>query len=189
MSKTRHKARRLATQALYSWHMSGQNLADIEREYSSDHDMSKVDVAYFQELLHRVPEKLQELDGHILPLLDRPQEEVDPVERAILRLSTYELAFRLDVPYRVVINEGVELAKTFGAEQGHKYVNSVLDGVAQKLRADEITAYVAKGGNTRNAGRGKTGPASATAAPRKKATVKIAFKNRSVKKHTPNVGK
>jgi len=187
MSKARHRARRLATQALYSWHMSGQDLADIEREYSADHDMSKVDVAYFQELLHRVPEKLEELDGYIQPLLDRAQDEVDPVERAVLRLSTYELAFRLDVPYRVVINEGVELAKTFGAEQGHKYVNSVLDGVAQKLRGDEIRAHAGSGG-------GRRGTVEATAdapaaAPRKKATVKIATRKRSVKRRITRPGR
>lgn len=140
MSKARHKARRLATQALYTWQMSGQDLADIEGQYSLDHDMSKVDAEYFRELLHKVPAHLSELDEYIAPLLDRTIDEVDPVERAILRLGSYELAFRLDVPYRVVINEAVNLAKTFGADQSHKYINGVLDGVAKKLRAVEIKA-------------------------------------------------
>ena len=140
MSKARHKARRLATQALYTWQMGGQDLVDIEAQCREDHDMAKLDEAYFVELLHQVPRHLEELDAHIAPLLDRTMKEVDPVERAILRLGTYELVHRLDVPYRVVINEGVELAKTFGAEDGHKYVNSILDGVARKVRAIEIKA-------------------------------------------------
>lgn len=140
MSQTRHKARRLATQALYTWQMAGQNLADIESEYSLDHDMTKVDGEYFHELLHKVPAHLDELDAQIAPLLDRSIDEVDGVERAILRLGCYELAHRLDVPYRVVINESVKLAKTFGADQSHKYINGILDGVAKKLRAPEIAA-------------------------------------------------
>jgi N utilization substance protein B len=140
MSKPRHKARRCATQALYTWQMTGQDVADIDEAYQLEHDMSKVDVEYFRELLHQVPLRLHELDDHITPLLDRPLQEVDPVERAILRLATYEMEFRLDVPYRVIINEAVELAKTYGAEHGHKYVNSIIDGVAKKLRKTEIEA-------------------------------------------------
>ena len=81
---------------------------------------------------------MHELDDHLLPFLDRPINEVDPVERAVLRLAAYELQFCLDVPYRVVINESIELAKRFGAEHGHKYVNGVVDQIAQKLRAVEI---------------------------------------------------
>ncbi len=140
MSQTRHKARRLATQALYSWQMAGRNLADIEAEYRQDHDMSKVDGEYFHELLHQVPAHLDELDAQLAPLLDRGIETVDGVERAILRLGCYELAHRLDVPYRVVINESVKLAKTFGADQSHKYINGILDGLAKKLRAVEVNA-------------------------------------------------
>jgi N utilization substance protein B len=140
MSNPRHKARRLATQALYTWQMSGGDLADIDQQYCMEHDMSKVDAAYFHELLHQVPAHIAELDAQITPLLDRPMEEVDPVERAVLRLSTYELLHRLDVPYRVVINEGIMLAKVFGASEGHKYVNSILDGVARQARSVEINA-------------------------------------------------
>lgn len=140
MSQTRHKARRLATQALYTWQVAGQDLADIEAQYCLDQDMSKIDGEYFHELLHKVPEHVDELDEHFESLLDRGIEEVDAVERAILRLGCYELAYRLDVPYRVVINESVKLAKTFGADQSHKYINGILDGVAKKLRAAEINA-------------------------------------------------
>ncbi|MBL1276904.1 MAG: transcription antitermination factor NusB [Ectothiorhodospiraceae bacterium] len=140
MSQIRQKARRLATQALYTWQVAGQDLVDIEREYLLDQDMSKIDGDYFHELLHNVPARLDEIDAHFVPLLDRRVEEVDAVERAILRLGVYELAFRLDVPYRVVINEAIKLAKTFGADQSHKYINGILDGVAKNLRAAEIKA-------------------------------------------------
>lgn len=140
MSQTRHKARRLATQALYTWQMAGQDLADIEAQYCTDLDMSKIDGEYFHELLHKVPARIDELDEHIIPLLDRALEEVGGVERAILRLGCYELAFRLDVPYRVVINESIKLAKIFGADQSHKFINGILDGMAKKLRSTEINA-------------------------------------------------
>ncbi|MEW5756672.1 MAG: transcription antitermination factor NusB [Pseudomonadota bacterium] len=140
MSSSRHKARQCAVQALYQWQLTGQDVADIDRQFIEEHDMKGVKVDYFQELLHQVLLHLHELDDHMAPLLDRPVQEVDPVERAILRLGIYELKFRLDVPYRVVINEGVELAKTFGAEHGHKYVNSILDGVARQVRTAEIEA-------------------------------------------------
>ncbi|MCK4742688.1 MAG: transcription antitermination factor NusB [Sulfuriflexus sp.] len=138
MSNARTKARRNVVQALYQWQLSGGNLADIQAQFLSEYDMKKVDVEYFKELFRQVPLHLHELDDHLLPFLDRPVDEVDPVERAVLRLATYELEFCLDVPYRVVINESVELAKRFGAEHGHKYVNGVVDQVAKKLRAVEM---------------------------------------------------
>jgi len=138
MSNARTKARRNVVQALYQWQLSGGNLADIQAQFLSEYDMKKVDVEYFKELFRQVPLHLHELDDHLLPFLDRPVDEVDPVERAILRLATYELEFCLDVPYRVVINESVELAKRFGAEHGHKYVNGIVDEVAKKLRATEM---------------------------------------------------
>lgn len=140
MSKARSLARRCAVQAIYTWLLTGNELADIDNDFRSDHDMSGVEIKYFQELLHQVVLHKSELDDHLAPLLDRPIDEVDPVERAILRIGAYELEFRPDVPYRVVINESVELAKTFGAEHGHKYVNGILDGVAKKLRSAEIEA-------------------------------------------------
>lgn len=140
MSQTRHKARRLAVQALYTWQMGGQDLSVIEADYAQDHDLGKLDADYFRELLHQVPAHLQELDAHLAPLLDRPIKEVDAVERAVLRLGAYELAYRLDVPYRVVINEAVKLAKVFGADQSHKYINGILDAAARQLRAVEVKA-------------------------------------------------
>jgi transcription antitermination protein NusB len=137
-SRARSRARRYAVQALYQWQLAGQNVADIEKQFVVEHDMTGGDLEYFSELLHQVPRYLEEIDEHLRPFLDRSIKEVDPVERAILRIGTYELARRLDVPYRVTINECVELAKTFGAEQGHKFVNGVLDKVARQLRSAEI---------------------------------------------------
>lgn len=137
MSRARGRARWFAVQALYQWQLTGQNLNDIEQQFLAEEAIGKCDIEYFRELLYRIPKHLDELDGHLRPFLDRPIGEVDPVERAILRIGAYEFAFRLDIPYRVVINEAVERAKTFGAEQGHKFVNGVLDRVAKELRAAE----------------------------------------------------
>ncbi len=134
------RARRTALQALYQWDLGKQNLGDIEVQFFQAQDMRRVDTVYFRELLHEVPAHLSGLDEEITPCLDRPLNQVDPVERAILRIGAYELAFRPEIPWRVVINEAVELAKMFGGEQGHKYVNSVLDRLARKLRAVEITS-------------------------------------------------
>jgi len=140
MSKSRSLARKRAVQALYMWEMTGTDLSTIDQQFLLEHDMSKVDVKYFQELLHKVPKNIDVIDEDIHEFLDRPFNEVDPVERAVMRLGVYELKFRVDIPYRVVINESVELAKIFGAEDGYKYVNSILDGAAKKLRSKEIKA-------------------------------------------------
>jgi N utilization substance protein B len=140
VSRARSLARHKAVQALYQWQVSRQDMNEIDAQFSEEQDMRKVDIAYFQELLHQVPKRLEELDAQIAPALDRALAEVDPVERAILRIGAYELQFRPDIPYRVVINEAIEMAKTFGGEQGHKYVNSVLDKLARKLRFTEMKA-------------------------------------------------
>jgi N utilization substance protein B len=140
MSRARHLARKRAVQALYMWEMTGEDVSDIDAQFLLEHDMKNVDIKYFKELLHQVPARVKELDEHISPLLDRPFNELDPVECAIMRLGVYELQHRIDIPYKVVINEAVELTKIFGAEEGHKYVNSILDKVAKKLRSIEINA-------------------------------------------------
>lgn len=137
---TRRVARSLAMQALYQWHMAGQSLNEIEAQFRVDNDFSGVDGNYFHELLTGVARAKTEVDGAIVPHLDRPLEELDPVELAVLRLSTFELMHRIDVPYRVVINEGIELAKVFGATDGHKFVNGVLDKLAPTLREAEVKA-------------------------------------------------
>jgi len=147
MSQTRHNARQAAVQAIYQWLLTGKEVDYIDEQFLADHDLTNVDVDYFKELLHKIPLHLHEIEDHFVPMLDRKLSELDPVECAILHIGTYELEFRLDVPYRVIINESVELAKTFGAEHGHKYVNSILDKVAHKLREAEINAQNSNSGN------------------------------------------
>ncbi|MDX5373503.1 MAG: transcription antitermination factor NusB [Pseudomonadaceae bacterium] len=136
----RRVARSLAMQALYQWHMAGQSLNEIEAQFRVDNDFSGVDGAYFHEILTGVARQKPELDAAFAPFLSIPLEELDPVELAILRLSAWELKSRVDVPYKVVINEGIELAKVFGATDGHKFVNGVLDKLAPVLRAAEVKA-------------------------------------------------
>lgn len=136
----RRRARRCAMQALYQWQISGLDLNEIEKQFLVDQDMSKVDLDYFHELLHQIPARLDQLDSILKEHIDRPMEEVDPVERAILRIGVFELQIRSDIPYRVVLNESVQLARRFGATDGHKYINGVLDKVAKDLRSAEIQA-------------------------------------------------
>lgn len=130
----RRKARRFALQGLYEWQLSGNPAHEIEARYRVENAMHKVDLDYFHELLHRIPVEADALDALFEPHLDRAFAALDPVELATLRIGAYELKHRLDVPYRVVINEGIELAKTFGASESHKYINGVLDKLAAELR-------------------------------------------------------
>lgn len=136
----RRKARRLALQALYQWHITANSISQIEAEFLADNDMSKVDKEYFSEVVRGVPATRSELDDHIETFTDRPVQDMTPVELAILRMGAYELIHRIDVPFKVIINEGVELSKIFGASEGHRYVNGVLDKLAQRLRVTEVTA-------------------------------------------------
>jgi N utilization substance protein B len=142
MSKTKakQKARKLSLQALYSWDMGGIDLQTIEVNFHTENDMSKVDTDLFKSLLYEVPKNLEKIDEAYQPHLDREQEQLDPVSRAILRISTYELLFSIEVPYKVAINEGVNLAKTFGPTDAYKFINGVLDQVAAQSRAVEIAA-------------------------------------------------
>ncbi len=142
----RSAARRKALQALYQWDMAGGTVGTIIEQFrESQPDMHEIEHAYFEELVHGVPEQLSQIDNHLQPHLDRPMEQLDPIERCILRVGIFELVNRQDVPYRVVINESVELAKQFGAEDGHKYVNGVLDKLAGHLRYAETAAARRKG--------------------------------------------
>ncbi len=131
-------ARRVALQALYQWQLSGLDLNEIEKQFRQEQDLRKADIKYFTELLHKIPACLDELDEELKEYLDRDVEELDPVERAILRLGVYELKFKIEVPYKVVINEAVNLAKTFGSTDSYKYVNGVLDKLSMQLRPVEI---------------------------------------------------
>lgn len=138
MSRGRSKARRCALQALYQWQVAGQNLGDIESQFLTEQDVAGADQSYFSELLHGVPRQLDEIDARYRAFLDRGIGDLDPVELAILRIGVYELMNRPEIPYRVIINEAVELAKTFGAEQSHRYINGVLDKVAREQRTAEV---------------------------------------------------
>jgi len=136
-AQARSRARRYGMQALYQWDLSGLDLAEIQRQFFEVEDFSNADGGYFIELLSGVNAHIDRIDTQISEVIDRPIVQVDPVERAILRIACYELLFRHDVPYRVSINEAVLLAKKFGAEQGHAFVNGVLDRLARKLRPTE----------------------------------------------------
>jgi N utilization substance protein B len=130
----RRKARGLAVQAIYSWQLSQNHVSDIEQQMLLDNDVSKIDVEYFQEIVRGVAAHYKELDVALSPYTERPFEEVDQIEKAVLRLSAYELKYRVDVPYKVAINEGIELAKKFGADDSHRFVNGVLDKAVKDLR-------------------------------------------------------
>jgi len=130
-------ARRCAAQALYQWQMTGQDPSQIAAQFLADEDLPKADPDFFQELVHQVPARAAELDAALEPFLDRPLAQVDPVEHAILRIGSYELLHCPELAYRIVINEAVELAKLFGAEQGHRFVNGVLDRLARAARPGE----------------------------------------------------
>jgi N utilization substance protein B len=138
--KEKQKARRMLLQALYSWDVGGTDLVDIEAEFHTDNDMRKVDTALFHTILFGVPKNLAQIDGTYSSYLDRENKQLDPVSRAVLRLSSYEMVFSIDVPYKVVINEGVNLAKTYGPTDAYKFINGVLDKVAIEHRAAEVAA-------------------------------------------------
>src|SRR6185295_9658613 len=112
---SRHKARRAAVQALYQWQLTGQTPSEIEKHFILAHEMKDVDVEYFHLLICEIPAHCLGLDDHLTPHLDRKVNEVDPVELACLRLGAYEFQFHPEIPYKVILNEAVELAKTFGA--------------------------------------------------------------------------
>jgi N utilization substance protein B len=136
----RTRARRRALQAVYAWQLSGATARDIVTQFAHEQAREIADLAYFEDLVHGVDTHRDELDAALAPYLDRTMEEVDPIERAALRIAAYEFAHRQDVPYRVVINEALESVKRFGSEHGHTYVNGVLDHAAAALRSVEVQA-------------------------------------------------
>ena len=144
ITSDRSRARRYAVQALYEWQVSGNLPKEIEQQFLIEHQTRKFDRPYFHELLSGVAEQVEELDAKISPLSDRPFAEIDIVEKAILRLGCFELINRIDIPYRVVINEAIELTKTFGADKAHKFVNGTMDKLAEDIRQAEVAAK--KGG-------------------------------------------
>ncbi len=133
----RGRARRRALQAIYAWQLSGTPIDQVIEQFADEQQMEIADVGYFEALVRGVAAQCADLDGSLQPWLDRDIAAIDPIERAVLRLGTFELRHRADVPYRVIINEAVDIAKRFGAMHGHTFVNGVLDRVAAHSRAAE----------------------------------------------------
>jgi N utilization substance protein B len=140
--RARSLARKFAMQALYQWQLTAQSYSELLNQYAQDDGFADADREYFEALLKGTTESSESLDVEIGSLVDRPVAQLDPVEHAVLMIGIHELRHSLDVPYRVVINEGVELAKRFGATDGHKFVNAVLDRAARSLRSTEQAAAV-----------------------------------------------
>ena len=135
----RRRARECAVQALYSWSISQISAEEIELAFvtdafaGEDEIEAKVDMPYFRKLFRGTVANIEAVDASIRPYLDRDENEVDPIERSVLRMSAYELQFELDAPYKVVINEAIEVARAFGSDDSHKYINSILDKLAPAL--------------------------------------------------------
>jgi N utilization substance protein B len=147
MSNPKTNARKAAVQAIYQWQITGQNLNLIEQYFIDEQffvEGEEIQRAYFSEIFHGVPQNLIAIDELLSGFVDREVDAVDPVERAVLRLATYELLHAEDTPYKVIINEAINLAKDFGADGSHRYINGILDKVAQKQRPDEIKAKTKK---------------------------------------------
>jgi len=136
MAGSRHQARQAAVQALYQWDLTEQAPSDILEHFILQHDLEQADLDYFHVLVREVPMYRQEIHDQLVPYLDRDMESVDPVERAILRIGAYELEYRPEIPTRVILNEAIELAKTFGSDYSYRFVNGVLDKLAHKLRSN-----------------------------------------------------
>ena len=136
----RSRARRRALQAIYAWQMSDSPIERVIEQFRNEQDMEVADLAYFEDLVRGVHQHRDDLDAGLSAYIDRTIAQVDPIERAVLRIAAFELKFRPDVPYRVVINEAIETTKRFGADQGHTYVNGVLDRAAADWRAVEVQA-------------------------------------------------
>lgn len=134
----RSRSRRFLVQALYQAQMTGEAPGDVLGPFVAERNMKRADMAYFREVLGGIHREMALLQKIISQPLDRGYDELDPVETAILQLGTYELLRQVDVPYRVVINESIELAKLFGATESHRYVNSILDRIAREYRSMEI---------------------------------------------------
>jgi len=132
----RRKARELAVQAVYSWQLSQNAVNEIETNFLVDNAARRFDIPFFQQLFRGVTSSVNELDAIISPHVDRPIEDVDHVEKAVIRVAIFELKECLDVPYKVVINEAIELAKSFAADDSHKFVNGVLDKAVKLIRKE-----------------------------------------------------
>lgn len=144
LAKARGKARRFAMQAIYQWQMTGDDIIDIKRQYMDDNEMgvegNTIDSEYYIELVEGVHNNVLDIDPLLEKFMNRKILDVDPIERAIIRIATYEFLKRLDVPYKVIVNEAVNLSKKFCSEQSHAFVNAVLDKLAHEIRVHEVSA-------------------------------------------------
>ena len=136
----RVRARRCAVQALYQWQLAGQNPKDILAEFVADRELIKVDMEYFKQLTIEIPIHIESLKNHLSTVIDKKINELDPVEFSVLMIGSYELAYRPEIPWRVVVSEAVELSKMFGATDSYKFINGSLDKLAKDLRKMEIEA-------------------------------------------------
>ncbi len=136
----RHRAREFALQGLYQWLLNNEDAGAIEAHIREAHGFDKADAIHFDALLHGIIRQVAELRAALSPLIDRPITQLSPVEHAALLIGAYELKNHIEIPYKVVINEAVELTKSFGGIDGHKYVNGVLDKLAAKVRTIEVDA-------------------------------------------------
>jgi N utilization substance protein B len=136
----RHRAREFALQGLYQWLLSNEDSGVIDAHIRQAHGFNKADAAHFDALLHGAIRDVTRLRAKIIPLIDRPLDQLSPIEHAALLIGTYELEHHPEIPYKVVINEAVELTKSFGGIDGHKYVNGVLDKLAAQIRTVETGA-------------------------------------------------
>ncbi|HHT0592718.1 TPA: transcription antitermination factor NusB [Legionella anisa] len=135
----KRKARKLALQALYQWLMSGSELHEIEAQFRVINNMDKVDVDYFCRILHGVPAHVETLEARIAPFLDREINGLNPIELTVLRIGSFELLHCPEIPYKVVLDESISLTKEFGSQDGYRYVNGVLNSLAQQVRSIEIS--------------------------------------------------
>lgn len=142
MRKSRRKAREFALKALYEWKLSGNDVTSIAQHLRDEEGYANIDDKYFLILLNGATQEAVALETVLTPYLDRKLSTLSPIESAVLLLGAYEAMHCLDVPYRVVINEAVELAKSYGGTDGHKYVNGVLDKLLPKVRPTEVSAKV-----------------------------------------------
>ncbi|GBE07570.1 hypothetical protein BMS3Bbin11_01838 [bacterium BMS3Bbin11] len=137
---SRHLARRAAIQALYQWEMTQQPRLEIEKYFLADDRLKKTDNAYFQELIREIPRLVEDIDSSLLPYIDRDIALIDPIEKAVLRLAAYELIHHAEIPYRVVLNEAIELSRTYGSDNGYRFVNGILDKMGAEVRSIEAAA-------------------------------------------------
>lgn len=136
--KGKRKARKLALQALYQWLLSGMELTEIDAQFRVANDMQTVDCDYFCRLLYDIPVKLAQIEAALIPFLDRPIDSLNPIELTVLRMGGFELLYCPELPFRVVLDESVSLAKLFGSQDGYRYVNGVLNNLARQARSIEV---------------------------------------------------